>query len=168
MDRLKPNALDGIPAELMARARIAGAFSDWPETVPLISTYPSSAAALEALHIKGNSQHLAGNYAQAIETFEQVQEFITGAIELLGGDFMDFEWDWRPPDRLVVRVNACFAHKGMMRLGVADRYECGLFDRIYGWLDVLGVEHQRSPTVKHCTLFHAGTCVREIRFSFSG
>jgi len=34
-------ALDGVPFRLIERARARGAFSGWPEAVPLVSTFPS-------------------------------------------------------------------------------------------------------------------------------
>ncbi len=103
---------------------------------------------------------------EEVRSFDQLKAFMTGAMSLLCGDFMSFRWEWRPPDALRVDVQQCFANEGIKRLGALDRYKCGIFDRIYGWLDVLGVKHQVSPTVEHCTKHRDGTCVRELRFSF--
>ncbi len=41
---------------------------------------------------------------------------------------------------------ACFAYEGVAGLGVAAEYECGIYERIYGWLDALGLEYQATPT----------------------
>jgi hypothetical protein len=101
-----------------------------------------------------------------VSTLDELETFLTGAMSLLSGDFMTFSWQWQPPDLLVARVSECFAHKGIERMGVIAEYECGIFERIYGWFDALGIGYDVVPNVSHCTLHHDGSCVREIRFSF--
>lgn len=103
---------------------------------------------------------------EELRSIDQLEAFMTGAMSLLCGDYMSFHWEWRPPDTLRVDVQQCFAYEGIKRLGAIDRYECGIFDRIYGWFDVLGVKHQVSPTGEHCTKHRDGTCLRELRFTF--
>lgn len=102
-----------------------------------------------------------------VSSFQELEAFMTGAMSLLGGDFMKFRWRWQPPGRLQVQVDECFAYKGIKRIGAIEKYECGIFDRVYGWLDALAIGYQFSPNVEHCTMHHEGTCVREIRFSFA-
>lgn len=101
-----------------------------------------------------------------VRSFDALQTFMTGAMHLLGGDFMRYRWTWSPPDALHVEVDRCFAHDGIRRIGAIERYECGIFDRIYAWFDALGVEHRATPSVDHCTMAREGTCVRDLRFSF--
>lgn len=107
---------------------------------------------------------LAALGMHGVSTFEQLERFISGAMGLLSGDFMRFRWDWRPPDLLRVDVQECFAHKGISRLGAIARYECGIFDRIYRWLDALGVGYVVTPEGELCTMHHQGSCVREVTF----
>jgi hypothetical protein len=101
-----------------------------------------------------------------VSTLDDLKAFMTGAMSLLSGDFMTFTWQWQPPDLLVARVSECFAHKGIERMGVIAEYECGIFERIFGWFDALGIGYEVLPNVSHCTLHHDRRCVREIRFSF--
>lgn len=103
---------------------------------------------------------------RGVSGFADLEAFMTGAMALLGGDFMRYAWQWRPPDTLQVEVLDCFAYRGIGRLGALQGYECGIFDRIYGWLDALGVGYRGSPAAQHCTQHHDGSCVRELRFTF--
>jgi ketosteroid isomerase-like protein len=102
-----------------------------------------------------------------VSSFEELRAFMTGAMSLLGGDFMKFRWQWQPPDRLLAQVDECFAYRGVKRIGAIEKYECGIYDRVYGWLDALGIGYQISPDVEHCTMHHEGRCSREIHFSFA-
>lgn len=103
---------------------------------------------------------------ECVTCFEELQTFLGGAMSLLGGDFMEFRWEWRLPDTLIARVDECFAYKGIKRIGVIESYECGIFDRIYAWFAALGVGCSVVPDVEHCTMHRDGSCVRELRFSF--
>ncbi|VFQ45446.1 DUF6125 family protein [Desulfoluna butyratoxydans] len=57
----------------------------------------------------------------------------------------------------------CFAYKGVKRLGVIDRYECGVLYRIKCWLDELGIAHRFNPECGLCLMHHHGSCAGEIR-----
>lgn len=103
---------------------------------------------------------------EGVSSFGELEVFMRGAMDLLAGDYLGYTWRWEQPDRLHARISRCFAHQGVTRLGVAERYECGIYDRIYGWLDALGVGYRVVPQVEYCTMHHEGTCVRELRFSF--
>ena len=99
-------------------------------------------------------------------TFKDVQRFVESAGELVIGDFMDFTWDWSADEgRVRFEFQRCFAHEGVSALGVADEYECGIFERVYGWLDALGVTYEVNPDVTYCTMHHDGTCVRDVRIT---
>jgi len=100
-----------------------------------------------------------------VQSFADLEAFVSGAIGLLTGDFLDFRWHWQPPDGLQVQVVDCFAHKGIARLGAVERYRCGIFYRICAWLDVLGIEHTVSPPIELCSMHHDGACVRDFSFT---
>ncbi len=123
-------------------------------------------AAIRAMAPLEVKRILAALGMDGVANFDELRRFMTGAMDLLAGDFMEFDWDWRPPDALLIRVDACFAHKGITRLGAIDRYQCGIYDRIYRWFDVLGVTYEVTPAVEHCTMHHDGDCLRQIRFAF--
>lgn len=103
----------------------------------------------------------------SVATPGELRRFFDAAIALVIPDFMAFTWEWSEDGRaLCFEVTRCFAHDGVTMLGVVGDYECGIYERIYGWLDALGVRHEVTPDAVHCTLHHAGECVRRLRIDF--
>ena len=104
-----------------------------------------------------------------VGTPDEMRQFFDTAIELVIPDFIEFSWKWAPDNRSVrFEITKCFAHDGVIRLGVADAYECGIYERIYGWFDALGVAYTVTPDVVRCTMHHDGECVRDLRVAFRG
>lgn len=103
----------------------------------------------------------------AVDSPDTLRAFFDAAIELVIPDFIEFTWAWGPGNRSVrFEITQCFARDGVTMLGVADDYECGIYERIYGWFDELGVPYEVTPNVVHCTLHHEGTCVRDVEVRF--
>ena len=102
-----------------------------------------------------------------IENSGQLRAFIEGAFELVGGDFMAFDWHWHEDGTASVDVQRCFAHDGIARLGAIAAYECGIYERIYTWFDALGVGYTASPPGRQCLLHHQGKCGRDFSFDFN-
>lgn len=103
-----------------------------------------------------------------IRDLSDLRRFFELAAELVMGDFMDFSWEWdEPGDRVRFRFHTCFAHDGVSALGMIDVYECGIFERVYGWLDALGVAYGVEPDAVHCTMHRDGRCERDLRCSFA-
>jgi hypothetical protein len=104
----------------------------------------------------------------AVTSFDELREFFEAARQLVMGDFMDFVWRWSEDERSVrFEMRKCFAYDGVSQLGVADRYECGIYERVYGWLAALGVEYSVEPDVSLCTMHHAGECVRRLELEIA-
>ncbi|MBU2648832.1 hypothetical protein KKI24_29260 [bacterium] len=124
-------------------------------------------ASLAPLEI-GRFKKALGYGTDAIATFDQFRDFFTRAAELVIPEFMGGRFFFRDPQTLTMEMKPrhCFAYKGMQRMGVIDRYECGVIYRIECWINALGIEFQTEPDVTHCTMHAEGTCVRDIRLSF--
>ncbi|MDP6814863.1 MAG: DUF6125 family protein [Alphaproteobacteria bacterium] len=103
---------------------------------------------------------------EEVSNTDQVRAFVEGTFALVGGDFMAFDWTWRDDGTARVDTRHCFAHDGIAKLGVVADYQCGIFERIYAWLDALGVDYDADPSERHCLLHHQGRCWREFRFNF--
>lgn len=97
----------------------------------------------------------------------ELRRFIDTAIILvIPTEVMTYAISWEEGDGAVTfEVGRCFAFEGTSALGVADRYQCGIFERIVGWLDELGVPYAIEPDVAHCTMHHRGWCRRTFRFT---
>jgi hypothetical protein len=72
------------------------------------------------------------------------------------------------PNDAVIRFDwdSCFAHDGVSKLGVIDRYECGIFERVEAWFETLGLNYTVTPRVTGCMMYEQGRCFREYEFTF--
>lgn len=101
-----------------------------------------------------------------IGSFEELQRFLRDAFELVRGPFMKFALTYPEANLMRWETEQCFAHDGVSKLGMIEGYECGIFDRIEGWLETLGIEYSVTPQIDGCFLHRLGRCVREYRFGF--
>lgn len=101
-----------------------------------------------------------------IDSFEKLMEFVTGAHRLIIPRFMKFALTAPEDGVLQWRWEECFAHQGVSRLGVADRYQCGVIPRIQTWFDALGVRYRMEPEIDGCLMEQTGECRGCFRFSF--
>jgi hypothetical protein len=76
--------------------------------------------------------------------------------------------DFRVDGTLVMRNERCFAHEGMTKAGLIDEYQCGIFERIEGWFDAMGLDYERTPDLFRCLKHKGEECVVNIRFRFGG
>ena len=78
----------------------------------------------------------------SLDGYLLVQEALIG---LLGPDLLDYRVSKESESACRMSIERCFAHDQVTRAGVAEHYECGIFERVAGWLDGLGPAHGLSP-----------------------
>jgi hypothetical protein len=81
-------------------------------------------------------------------------------------DFMSVEILYPEKDTQVFQVIDCFAHRGMEKAGLISDYECGIFERIEGWFDAMGLEYKRTPDLSRCLKFMGEDCTVTVKFKF--
>jgi len=81
-------------------------------------------------------------------------DFVTVRVEYPGNDNQDFHFD------------DCFAHRAMMKTGLLPEYECGIFERVEGWFDAMGLSYTRSPDLSRCLKLEGGPCDITVQFRF--
>ena len=121
-----------------------------------------SMAVIEAKRLK----KLLG--VSSIETFDDLTEFFARAFETIQGDFMELEYSF-PEHNLIHgewKPEKCFAYQGIKKIGAIDHYECGIFERIEGWFDGLGIKYTVEPKVTTCMMHTEGRCYQNYRFFF--
>jgi len=109
-----------------------------------------------------------GMEADHISTFEEFKKIMDGAFELCLPNFMNVDmsfprknimhWECEPKE--------CFAYKGMINLGVADKYECGLIYRIQCWIESLRIEYEVDPEIKGCLMAQDKNCAGDFKLHF--
>jgi hypothetical protein len=103
---------------------------------------------------------------EKVENFEDLKSLVKIAFQTLTGDFMDFTYSFPSENRLHGEWKNCFAYSGIKQMGVIDQYQCGIMERIYAWLDGLGLKYSVTPQVEGCMMHTDGKCYRDITFSF--
>jgi hypothetical protein len=86
-------------------------------------------------------------------------------IGFLGPDLLDYRVSKEGERTCRVNVDRCFAHDQVTRAGVAAEYECGIFERVCGWLDGLGIPHDLDPPLGKCFKVQGRDCAYTITLS---
>ena len=100
----------------------------------------------------------------SVTRFDELAEIIDTAFRLVQTSFMKFEFDFPEKNLLRGRFSGCFAHDGVKKFGMIDDYECGIVERVRGWLDGLNVTYKMTPDFTGCLMHQCGKC--EIFFRF--
>ena len=96
-----------------------------------------------------------------------LRHFFDAAISLVIPSFMNFVAVWADDSTSVTfHITLCFAHDGVESLGVLDSYRCGIYPRMYGWLDTLGVGFEVVPGEAGCVWSGHDGCHRTLSFTF--
>lgn len=101
------------------------------------------------------------------ETFGEFWDFFQVAMATLSGDFMKYSFVSKDTNSIRGTWHQCFAHDGIKALGVIDKYECGIMDRVESWFDSLGIKYEVEPKVIGCMMHTAGECYRDYTFFFN-
>jgi Family of unknown function (DUF6125) len=96
--------------------------------------------------------------------FESLKQVIDGMFSMVKGDFMDFAYGFPGENTMDWRMQRCFAYEGMKRMGVSDRYQCGLVYRVGAWVETLGVAYEIDPPINGCMMHERGYCSARFRF----
>lgn len=103
---------------------------------------------------------------EKVSNHDELARFVAGVFALVKADFMDFAYQLSPEGVLSMEMGECFAYNGIKRLGVIDEYQCGIYRRVEGWLDALGLSWQAEPEFQGCLKHQHGWCRRAWRINF--
>lgn len=102
-------------------------------------------------------------------SFDKFKTFFNEASKLMIPDFMNVTITYPAKDKMAweFKQGKCFAYVGIKRLGVIDKYECGVLYRIKCWLDALGIKNSFMPEINKCHMHRSGNCSGEIQLYFN-
>ena len=103
---------------------------------------------------------------ESITSFDQLKNLILSLLKVVKAEFMKFTHDFSTFNELHCEMLECFAYNGIKRIGAIDVYDCGIFDRIEGWFESLGLKYDVEPQIKGCMMHDQGTCERKFTFYF--
>jgi hypothetical protein len=96
-----------------------------------------------------------------LDDYLLVQEVLIG---LLGPDLLDYRVTKAGDNAFRIHVGRCFAHDNAARAGVAGGLACGIFARVTGWLEALGLAYDTEPGLDACLMARGEECVRTVVF----
>ena len=113
-------------------------------------------------------RRLLGIDKDKLETFTEVKDFMDGAFQAILPESIISASNFTAPATNVIRWawedGKCFAYEGMNRLGMADKYVCGVIYRIECWLNCLQIPYSVTPQIDLCLMAQTGSCRGEFVF----
>jgi len=104
--------------------------------------------------------------APSPKNIEKYQELFELGKRVFFPDFVSAQIDYPGYDSQIFHFLDCFAHRGMKKLGLLPDYECGIFERIEGWFDAMGLKYTRTPDLSRCLKFKGKECKITVQFHF--
>ncbi len=83
-------------------------------------------------------------------------------IGLLGPDLLEYDLAKVGDDAFALSVGRCFAYDNASRAAVTDGFGCGIFARMTGWLDALGLTYQLTPSTDECLKARERECTHTV------
>ncbi len=83
-------------------------------------------------------------------------------IGFLGPDLLDYGVSQVSDHAYQAHVRHCFAHDNAVRAGIAGHFECGIFARVTGWIDALGLAYEVNPSLGKCLKAQGQECIYTI------
>ena len=105
---------------------------------------------------------------EKVATLEDFRSLVGAAWEIVKADFMKATFSLPGNNILRGDFERCFAYEGVKQIGVIEQYQCGIFERIYGWFDGVGMKYSVAPQMEGCMMHTDGKCFREITFALTG
>jgi hypothetical protein len=105
----------------------------------------------------------------ALSPAKDLEGYLTlkkGALLLYGPDLIEYEIKILDHQSYEMRLKRCFAYENIVRAGIEDRCECGIFARLQGWIDAQGLEHELSPPLGKCMMVLGKECRYRITLHF--
>ena len=99
-------------------------------------------------------------------TMQAYQELFEIGKQVFVPNFMSFDIDYPAANMQRFCVRECFAHRGMEKARLLNDYECGIFERIAGWLDAMNLTYTLTPDLSRCLKFRGRECEVYIEFQF--
>ena len=90
------------------------------------------------------------------------------AISLYGPDLIEYEIKTLDHQSYEMHLKRCFAYENIVKAGIKDQYECGIFSRLQGWIDAQGLEHEVMPPLGKCLKVFGKECCYRITIRFKG
>jgi len=105
----------------------------------------------------------------ALSPAKDLEEYLTfnkAAFALYGSGLAEYEIKTLDYQSYEMHMKRCFAYENIVRAGIKDRCECGIFARLQGWIDAQGLEHELAPPLGKCMMVLGKECSYTISLRF--
>lgn len=89
------------------------------------------------------------------------------ALSMFGPDLVDYEVKILDPRSYEMHLKRCFAHENIVKAGIKEEYECGIFSRLQGWVDAQGLGHELTPALGKCMKVLGKECCYTVKLRFN-
>jgi hypothetical protein len=96
---------------------------------------------------------------KTLDEYLLAQEII---INLLGPDLLDYSVTKIDSAISQMQVRRCFAYDNAVRAEITHQFDCGVFARVTGWLEALGLSYELNPTLGKCLKAQGRECIYQI------
>ena len=98
-----------------------------------------------------------------------IEEYLSlkkATLSMFGRDLVDYEIRILDHQSFEMHLQRCFAHENIVRAGIKEEYECGIFSRLQGWIDAQGLEHELTPPLSKCMKVLGKECCYTVKLRF--
>ena len=102
----------------------------------------------------------------ALSPAKNLKEYLTlmkAALSLYGSGLTEYEIRTLDDESYEMYMKRCFACENIVRAGIGDRCECGVFARLQGWIDAQELSHELTPPLGKCMMVLGKECKYTIR-----
>jgi len=119
---------------------------------------------MAGLEIKRVARLMGRPTDDPVTDFQELAKIIETTFGLVKAEFIKFDFSFSKKNLMQGRFKECFAHTGVSKYGMIESYECGIVERIKGWLEGLGVSYVMEPNFEGCLMHETGKCKIDFRF----
>jgi hypothetical protein len=101
------------------------------------------------------------------KNMEEYLNLKKAALSLYGRDLAEYEIRVLDTQSYTMHMKRCFAYENIVRVGIEKEYECGIFARLQGWIDALGLKHELLPPLGKCMKVLGKECCYTTTLQFS-
>jgi len=105
----------------------------------------------------------------ALQSLKNINEYLNlkkAALSLYGSGLTEYEIKTLDDQTYEMHMKRCFAYEHIIKAGIKDQYECGIFARLQGWIDALGYKHELIPPLGKCMMVLGKECRYRITLHF--
>jgi hypothetical protein len=105
----------------------------------------------------------------ALSPAKNLEEYLTlmkAALFLYGSGLAEYEIKTINDQSYETHMKRCFAFENIVRAGIEDRCECGIFARLEGWIDAQELKHELKPPLGKCMMVMGKECKYTITLHF--